>query len=160
VRTIKPVEPDDTLTISYVDLLRPPRMRQAVLLRRYAFLCSCPACTGPFTAGAGQAQLWTVNAAFSEPAKPPAGAAAAPAPAAPDWQLEAGMGDLTLDEDPDPAAPYLQRALAAKQLYDEACSDQARLELREKPVGPVLPTLQVRSVAALPLLLQKCKWTM
>jgi hypothetical protein len=66
VRVIRAVSAGDELTISYTDVLFPPRRRQAKLLSQYGFLCNCTACAGPFQPGVGQAQLWSVNSAYSQ----------------------------------------------------------------------------------------------
>ena len=45
IHTLRPIEPDEEITISYIEMFAMPReTRQNALLRGYGFECGCPAC--------------------------------------------------------------------------------------------------------------------
>lgn len=66
MRTVESVRAGEEVCISYVDTLLPPRQRQARLLRKYSFLCSCPACNEDPSPGVGAACLFTVRTPGSD----------------------------------------------------------------------------------------------
>lgn len=47
LRALRPIAPDEEVCISYVDIARPRRARQADLLNGYGFLCLCARCASP-----------------------------------------------------------------------------------------------------------------
>lgn len=44
VRSIKPINKGERVTIAYTDLLQPKDLRQSELWSKYRFTCSCPRC--------------------------------------------------------------------------------------------------------------------
>lgn len=86
LRSIEDVAAGQEVTISYIDIMQPPRIRQARLLRKYSFLCSCDACcpsSNPVPA-VGRACISTMRDAAREWALVPEDVSVCAAPPAKD----------------------------------------------------------------------------
>jgi hypothetical protein len=143
VRTVRPVEVGEALTISYVDLVLPPRQRQAILLRRYAFLCDCDACAADPVAGKGHARLWCVNAVSAQTPCKLRSSDEVGAQQGTTWMLEPGQGDLTADMEVDLKLLYQKRQFEARTLSHKATEEWERATRKGLPCDACIPLIEV-----------------